>query len=295
MFRERIQEKYEQLSPRFRSLADFILENTLDVGFLTATELARRVGVDPATVVRFSQDLGYSGYRELSREIKHYINQELALRYQKGAPETEGIESQIALAIDELSDRVLSLKADTGNIRAIAETLHQATRVFVVSKADGYGLAGLWATYLQLIGIDAQVMQAELGKAALLLRDAEAGDVVFAIALGLDPDTEIGHLLAVAREQGLKTIAVTTSPTLQPARQAELSFTAAAKAVEGYPFFAALTALLSVIWQTLIILKGQAAHEGIHATMNELNKLVTAQEKAPAYDFAALLRLWEQP
>ena len=41
MFRDKIQGQYEELSPRFRSLADFILENTLDVGFLTATELAQ--------------------------------------------------------------------------------------------------------------------------------------------------------------------------------------------------------------------------------------------------------------
>lgn len=294
MFRERIQERYEQLSPRFRSLADFILENTLDVGFLTATELARRVGVDPATVVRFSQDLGYSGYRELSREIKHYINQELALRYQKGSPDAEGHEGKIALLIDEFSDRILSFKADTGIILKIAEQLHVATRVFVVGKADGFGLAAIWATYLQMIGIEAQAVQADIGKAALMLQNAEVGDVIFAISLGLDPDIEIGQLLAAAREQGLKTIAVTTSPTLLPARQAEISFTAAAKTPSGYPFFATLVAMLSVIWQMLIALDEKRAQDSIKSSMNTLNTLVAQQDKIPAYDFAALLRLWEQ-
>ena len=84
----------------------------MDVGFLTATELARRVGVDPATVVRFSQELGYSGYRELSREIKRYINRQLALRFQKGLPTAEGLEGRTSIFIDELSDRVLDMKAD---------------------------------------------------------------------------------------------------------------------------------------------------------------------------------------
>ena len=69
MFQDRIREYYDNLTPGFRRLADFLLNYTLDAAFLTASELARRVKVDPATVVRFSQDIGYSGYRELSREI----------------------------------------------------------------------------------------------------------------------------------------------------------------------------------------------------------------------------------
>ena len=73
MFKERIRKYYDALTPGFRKLADFIMQNTLDAAFLTASELARRVDVDPATVVRFSQEIGYSGYRELSREIKRYV------------------------------------------------------------------------------------------------------------------------------------------------------------------------------------------------------------------------------
>ena len=40
MFRERIEEHYGNLTPGFRRLADFILNQTLDVAFLTATELS---------------------------------------------------------------------------------------------------------------------------------------------------------------------------------------------------------------------------------------------------------------
>ena len=154
MFRDKIQENYEELSPRFRSLADFILENTLDVGFLTATELARRVGVDPATVVRFSQELGYSGYRELSREIKRYINQQLAQRYKKGASEVDGLGSEVAVMIDELSDRTLDMKADAEQIAQVVEEIHAARRVFVTSTAEGFGFASLWVTYLNLLGVE---------------------------------------------------------------------------------------------------------------------------------------------
>ncbi|MGD1995656.1 MAG: N-acetylmannosamine kinase, partial [Anaerolineae bacterium] len=66
MFRKRIKDAYKSLTPSFKRLGDFIISHELDVAFMTATELAKALDVDAATVVRFSQALGYSGYRELS-------------------------------------------------------------------------------------------------------------------------------------------------------------------------------------------------------------------------------------
>ncbi len=294
MFRQRIQEKYEELSPRFRILADFILENTLDAGFLTATELARRVNVDPATVVRFSQDLGYSGYRELSREIKHYVNQELALRYQRENPEVEDLAGKIARLTDETSDRVLALKAEAEQIAAVAELLHKAETIFIISKNEGYGLASLWATYLNLAGLKAYTIHAEATQIALLLRDIQSKDLIVALALGLDPDLEIGHMLGVARERNIPTVAITTSPTLYPARQTNINLTVPSRIPAGYPTFDTVAVLLSLLWQALLTLDGKEAQSTIKWTLESLNLLAEQQDKIPPYDLAALLRLWGQ-
>jgi len=294
MFRDKIQARYEELSPRFRTLADFILENTLDVGFLTATELARRVGVDPATVVRFSQELGYSGYRELSREIKRYINQQLALRYQKETPETEGLSAKIALFTDELTDRILSMKADVGQIAAVAEKIHQAERIFITSTSEGYGVATLWSTYLGFLGMEAHTVQADPARAALLLRDISDTDILIALSLGLGPGLEVGHLLSAAQAKQVPIISLTTSPTLLPARQADYNLVAPSKTPSGYPSFDTLMALLSVLWQALLAIDEQKAHLEVKTTIGALNDLVDQQNKVPSYDVAALLRLWDQ-
>lgn len=294
MFQKRIQEKYEELSPRFRVLADFILENTLDAGFLTATELARRVDIDPATVVRFSQELGYSGYRELSREIKRYVNKQLALRYQEGDPNASGLAGKIATLTDELSDRILNFKVEAAHIATITETLNAASRIYILGKGDSFGIASLWATYLNFIGRRAYPVQANIAQAALMLRDAQPGDVLFAIALGLDPDTEIGQLIGAAQAQGLKAIVVSTSPTLLPARQADISLTLAAETPSGYPSFDTLTALLSLLWQALIAMDEPQARQAIGETTNALSALMEQQDKIPTHDIAAMQRLWKQ-
>lgn len=294
MFRDKIQNSYEELSPRFRILADFILENTLDVGFLTATELARRVGVDPATVVRFSQELGYSGYRELSREIKRYINQQLALRYQKGAAEADGLTEHVTILIDELSDRTLDMKADAEQIAQAAKTIHTAERVFVTSATEGYGVALLWSTYLSLLGIETYPIRADYAQAAILLHTLESEDLLIAISLGLGPGTEIGHLLSAAKERGAHTMSITTSPTLLPARQADINLVAPSKTPAGYPSFDTLMAVLSLLWQALITEGAEKSHKNIATAMQALNDLVEQRDKVPTYDVAALLRLWGQ-
>ena len=294
MFRDKIQAKYDSLSPRFRTLADFILENTLDVGFLTATELARRVNVDPATVVRFSQELGYSGYRELSREIKQYINQQLALRYQKGVVEAEGLTKKVAMMMDELSDRVLEMKADAEQVAEVARKLHAAQRIFVTSVPEGQGIAELWSTHLNLLGLDAYAVRSDPSQAALLLRKITPEDVLVVISIGLGPETDLGHLLIAVQEHGALTVSITTSPTLLPARQADLNLVAPSKTTADYPSFDTLMALLSLLWQAIIALDQEKASRSVEATIETLNNLVGERDKLPPYDIAALRRLWGQ-
>ena len=83
MFRDRIKAKYSDLSHSFRRLADFILQQQLDVALMTATELAQQMDVDAATVVRFAQALGYNGFREMIREIRGIVKEELTSTREK--------------------------------------------------------------------------------------------------------------------------------------------------------------------------------------------------------------------
>jgi DNA-binding MurR/RpiR family transcriptional regulator len=293
MFRERIQQHYESLSPRFRSLADFILENTLDVGFMTATALARRVGVDPATVVRFSQELGYSGFRELSREIKDYINNQLALRYGREETELEGVPGEVSQLLDELSNRILDMKVDAPHIAEIVDLMRSARRIVITGTATGLNLAELWTTHLRLLGLDVDYIPADPTQAALVLRDMDADDLLIAIALGLTSGSELGHMINTAIELGVKTVSITANPTLLPAREANVNLVVPAKTPSGYPSFDTITAILSILWQTLITVEKTQADQGVKSSMDMVMKLVNQRDRIPAYDSAALQRMWE--
>jgi DNA-binding MurR/RpiR family transcriptional regulator len=261
---------------------------------MTATELARRVGVDPATVVRFSQELGYSGFRELSREIKDYINNQLALRYRRAEAPEDGVAGEVSRLLDELSNRLLDMKVDADQMAQIVDLAHDAHRIVVTGTAAGLNLAELWATHLRLLGMPVEYTPADPAQAALVLRDLGPDDLLVAISLGLASGTELGYVLNTAVELGAKTVSITTSPTLLPARQSDVNLVVPAKTPSGYPSFDTVACVLSILWQTFIALQEAEAAQGVKASMDMLMKLVDQRDRIPAYDSAALMRLWEQ-
>ena len=70
---ENILQKYEQLFPAEKKVADYIISNSSDIINLNVAELALLSSTSDATVVRTVKHLGYDGYYQmrllLSRDI----------------------------------------------------------------------------------------------------------------------------------------------------------------------------------------------------------------------------------
>src|SRR5512136_2927827 len=78
-YEERIRKERPNMSKSFAKLADFLLDSYVEAAFMTASELAHALNLDAATVVRFSQHLGYEGFPQLQREIRQRVKNDLLL------------------------------------------------------------------------------------------------------------------------------------------------------------------------------------------------------------------------
>ena len=67
---ERLRRDYDRFSPAQQSLARYLTEHLAEIPMLSAHEIARTAHCSPATVVRFAQALGYSGYPEMQRVVR---------------------------------------------------------------------------------------------------------------------------------------------------------------------------------------------------------------------------------
>lgn len=293
MFQERIRESYEVLTPGFRRLADFIMNSTLDVAFLTATELSRRVGVDPATVVRFAQELGYSGYRELSREIKRYVRDQVTATHREVREAESTVELLRALVENANQNLQHFVTTDLQNVVAAVELLRNAPRIWFTGEFSGYDVAAFMAKQALCYGIPAEVFQPSMGEtAANVLRMAE-GDVLVVYA-GNDPGVDAGYAIRMAHSRGVKAITLTSSGVILPARLADVTIIVPGKSPLGVPVFGTQMQVLSLIWEAVLQVRAVAAEQQQAQLRTKMEQLLTMRAETQEYEVAALADIWNQ-
>ncbi|MEJ5308814.1 MAG: MurR/RpiR family transcriptional regulator [Anaerolineae bacterium] len=285
MFQDRIRENYENLTPGFRKLADFIMNSTLDAAFLTATELSRRVGVDPATVVRFSQELGYSGYRELSREVKHYVRDQVTATYRK-AGEAESVEALLHSLIDNAEQNMQHfVTTDLPNVVKAVEILRAAPRIWLTGEFTGYELATFIAKKFNAYGVPASVFYPGMNETASVLLQMQPGEALLTF-VGAEPNLDTGYAVHMAREKGVITIAVTNSGVALPARKADLTVIVPGKSPIGLPSFGALMQVASLIWEAVMKERVEATDQKMEDLQASMEALLQLRAATPEYEVA---------
>ena len=83
--KNKISEHYDSLTKQQKKIASYILDNMNDVIFDNVTFLAEQTGTSVASVVRFANALGYSGFPQLKEDlINYYKNQmDIADRFKR--------------------------------------------------------------------------------------------------------------------------------------------------------------------------------------------------------------------
>src|SRR5512138_2708038 len=100
-YEDRIRQERSNMSKSFAKLADFLLDSYVEASFMTASELAQALNLDAATVVRFSQRLGYGGYPKLQKEIRQKVKGDLLLRPQE-AKDIHSVPGIVTATMQEL-------------------------------------------------------------------------------------------------------------------------------------------------------------------------------------------------
>lgn len=113
-FKERVSEaRAKGFTPSFNKVAEYIENNMLNAALSTASMLARSNKVDPATVVRMSQRLGYRGYPELRAELAASIVEETdIITGTELLPLLEGRRAALEAEKDYIKDMIAKIDAE---------------------------------------------------------------------------------------------------------------------------------------------------------------------------------------
>lgn len=140
-------------------VAEYIINNLNSVCFMTATDIARKVRVSDATVIRLCRALGFSGFFHLQKDIQQQVMQQMEdgadalaspiekLRvYMPGLRETNFISSHLECAINNIKSAIK--KNDPDKFEAIASIIIQSRHKFVSGFRGCRGLADWTALIL---------------------------------------------------------------------------------------------------------------------------------------------------
>ena len=118
---------YPDLHKVGKKIADYIMNNDKKVAYMTIASIAKEVNVAESSIVKFSKDLGYSGFTDLKLSIVKYAN-----------PSKVPIYEDINIEDDDAS---IINKVFHGNINALKDTLSMldfnamSQAIEIISKA----------------------------------------------------------------------------------------------------------------------------------------------------------------
>ena len=219
-YEERIRAIRSDLSPSFAVLADFLLDSYIHAAFLSATELAHSLDVDPATVVRFAQRLNYPGYPELQREIRDRVREEvLSGRQVEPNSPAEAADRAMGEIARHLELTRLSFPIETAE--RLVTALDEAERVIILAEGLASGPARSLAGWLEGAGYTVQLAVGGLSEMSRALAGGRKHDLAVAIEV-VHETPVISRALAEAGRLGLRTAAITAAPAAPSTNHAEL-------------------------------------------------------------------------
>jgi DNA-binding MurR/RpiR family transcriptional regulator len=159
--RAEVEARLPELSKKQQLVAEYVLENPTRAVFATAVDLARWAEVDPATVVRFAQRLGFSGHSEFRDKLR--------AEFSTMSSPLDRLDDEIGAAGGDLGQIVASVRAQTlANVErtfdqldqralsAVLDVLLAADRCVLVGAGQSQTLTYQLQRVLQTAGIKAE-------------------------------------------------------------------------------------------------------------------------------------------
>jgi DNA-binding MurR/RpiR family transcriptional regulator len=229
----RIRRERGNMSKSFSKLADYLLDSYVEAAFMTASELAHTLNLDAATVVRFSQYLGYDGFPELQREIRDRVKEDL-LRRPAEAENPDSIPGTAQAAMRELALALehTRISMDTNALEQLVEKMGQVRRIVILPEGPAQPNAYSIVQYLEQGGFPVYIARSGLVDLARTINTAGPNDLLLAMeVVGQSP--YITRALCEAQSKGIPTAAIVGAASLASTRCADIVVAAQAHLSSG--------------------------------------------------------------
>lgn len=249
-----LQAAYAELTPQLRKAATYILNNPNDIGVRSMRQIAEHADVNPNTLVRLAQVLGFEGYNQLRQPFSDFLRHGVEtfpdrVRWLQSLGHGNSHDRLFGdMAAGSLSNvERLFAENDAAIVKALADEIVAARHTFVM----GVGVARAAAvefSYLARMAIESvEMIPRDSGLPVDDISRIRPGDVL--LAMTFSPyRRDVVEATRLAKDRGAIIAAISDSRTAPIAFEADHVFIVP---TETPHFFTSMVAIMALI-ETLI-------------------------------------------
>ena len=198
-----------------------ILDNAEENYFLSSRALAKRYGVDKATIVRSVQMLGYERYADFAADLRsHFVSRLTPYTLMKAAArERRSVADHVDHSFETDAHNLQALRSQVSadEVIRLAKRLNRARRIMVIGVDFAASLSYLLAYGLNSLGYDAEAPPGSAGNLQQKVNLLGPKDLLIAISFGRCLQATVDAVIR-AHEHGVPTFGITDSDKTPIAR-----------------------------------------------------------------------------
>ena len=226
--------KYDGLSDGNQQVARFLTQNPNIIALESINAVAAKTKVHPSTLVRFAQNLGYTGFKELQavfqtrlataapgfRERVNFLDAEISRNQSRG--DIGFLRNMVVRDIAALQGLLESVEEE--KLRRTAELCASANCIYVAGQLRSEPIASLMRYLMTMLQRKVILMDSAGGLAQEVALTMGKGDVLIAIAFR-HYAKEVVAVAEIAVKQNVPMVSITDSQLSPLAKGAEVLFT----------------------------------------------------------------------
>ncbi|OED35264.1 transcriptional regulator [Chromatiales bacterium (ex Bugula neritina AB1)] len=219
-----IHEKFSRFSPTNQRIAVYITQNPNNVPVLSVAQLAEQCGSHASSFVRFAQQLGYQGFKELQQVYKARLATaapgfDARIDALKSDLQTSGkggakgfLADLVVRDITSLEDLLADIAEE--DLQHAVALLDSAETIYLLGQLRSEPIVALLRYILTMLGRRTVLLDCSGGLATHIAQTISAKDVLLTVSFRFYA-TEVVNVTEKVAEQGVPIIAISDS-TLSP-------------------------------------------------------------------------------
>jgi DNA-binding MurR/RpiR family transcriptional regulator len=252
-------------------IAEFIINSYDKAAFMTAATLGANLNVSESTVVRFANTLGYSGYRELQKELQELIKNKLTTVQRLNLP--DGIskgDNNLAKVMESDIDNIKKTitEIDINSLNRAVKLMTEGKQIYVIGLRSSSFLAGYLCFYLNFLFSNVKLITAGANDVFEQLVKADEKDLIIGITFPRYSKKTL-EALDYSKGKGCSIITITDSLISPAASKSDVTLIARSDMIS---FIDSLVAPMSLI-NAFIIALGVAKKNDLSSYFEDLEKI----------------------